>query len=65
MAYQRENFELDNYQYQKDKAEESALKESLGVTQLENTAYARLVTDYIRCSTLYVNSFVYPAVLEQ
>ena len=54
MAYQRNNFEHDKYAYSQEKEKAAAIKESLGETQLENKRYARLVQDYLRCSTMYI-----------
>ena len=65
-AYSKENWEqLDRFQAQKDKAALEAAKAAAGPTHLENKQYARLMTDYLKCTQMFVNSFVYPAVMEQ
>ena len=65
-AYSKENLELlDRFTAQENKARDDRVKAAAGTTHLENKKYARLMADYLKCSQMYVNSFVYPAVMEQ
>ena len=63
--YTEDVFEKDDYYLRNKKREIAEAKASLTPTNLENKLYQRLVTDYIQCSTKFVDSFWQADILKR
>ena len=62
--YSRENYSHRNNQHlYKDRQRHAAAKAEVGETHIENQHYARLMTDWIRCTGLFIDGLKYPQVL--
>ena len=65
-AYSKEAIDANTHHVSKGLNEEHAkIKAQVGETNLDNPVYQRLMTDYLKCTQMFVGSFVYPAVMEQ
>ena len=65
-AYSREAIEAGTHHASiPQNAEQARIKTQVGESNLENAKYTRLMTDYLKCTQMFVGSFVYPAVMEQ
>ena len=65
-AYSREA--IDAAEHMKtipENAEQARIAAEVGQSNLENAQYARLMTDYLKCTQMFIGAFVYPAVMEQ
>ena len=65
-AYSREAIDAnEHHRTIPQNAKQAEIAAQVGDSHLENIQYARLMTDYLKCTQMFVGSFVYPAVMEQ